>query len=178
MNSGEVGNAVQKFPNIPWIKNDLVKQAVVFLLGAGLVALAVRIFYYAIFPWVLSFNLVFPPGVLTPWIEGWTAERDGIEIYVLYSLLFVCIGLSALFGFGLTFLSPRWRTVVLVIAALATLVHLGSLSFTPPLLSRLTCFGLLYLRHCLRFPSPCGGGFRSVWAWCWRYLYCCRCVSS
>lgn len=73
-----------------------IKQLGQLLLIAAVVTFLARTFYFLIFPWVLSFNLAFRPGELTPWIENWTNERDGIEIYVVYILVFAIIALSAL----------------------------------------------------------------------------------
>ncbi|MFN4212158.1 MAG: hypothetical protein ACK4G5_16445, partial [Devosia sp.] len=88
----------------------------VLLVGGTAISLAVRDYYYHIFAWVLTFNLIFEPGVLTPWIGGWTNERDGIEIYVVYALIFAIIGLTGVLMVLMAFLRPAWLRWLLLAA--------------------------------------------------------------
>jgi len=39
---------------------------------------------------------MYPNGTLTPWIQRWTVERDGIEIYVLYGGMFLILAVVAI----------------------------------------------------------------------------------
>lgn len=107
------------------------------LTGLAIIAAAVvyafRSLYYLIFPWILSKNLIYPSGTLTPWIEGWNAERDGIEIYVLYLWMFLIIGavmaLAALFRF----IPNKWvGGVLLAWALLFSYKLVAGVVFTPP----------------------------------------------
>lgn len=100
------------------------------LLGLILIAAAVvygfRGFYYRIFPWVLSKNVIYPSGTLTPWIAGWNAERDGIEIYVLYAFMFLIIAAVAMLVGLSRFVRNRWIGGVLLAYALSRAYKLVS----------------------------------------------------
>lgn len=73
--------------------------------------------YYTIFPWILSKNIVYPDGTLTPWMQAWARERDGIEIYVLYGVMF--LNMAALMGLTMIsrHLHNKWVDIVLIVGA-------------------------------------------------------------
>lgn len=75
---------------------DTILSALKIIFIAGTITLLFKNFYYEIFPWVLSKNVVFPAWEIAPWMLNWTRERDGIEIYVLYTLVLAIIGTSTL----------------------------------------------------------------------------------
>jgi hypothetical protein len=45
--------------------------------------------YYLLAPWIWSQNIPFKPEDLMPLVLEAAAEHDGIEIYVLYAMVFV-----------------------------------------------------------------------------------------
>ena len=109
--------------------------AIVLILFATAVVFVFHKFYYAIFPWVLSKNTVYPNGILTPWIQGWTAERDGIEIYVLYGGMFLILAAVAVLAMLSRQLHNKWIDVALIAGACVLIFKyaLGSgIVFTPP----------------------------------------------
>lgn len=75
-----------------WNYNDIIRLILITFTVTGIL----REFYFSISPWVLSQNKIYPKGVLTPWMERHNEARDGIEIYVLYILMFMSIGISAI----------------------------------------------------------------------------------
>lgn len=75
---------------------DTLLSALKIILISGAITFLFKSLYYEIFPWVLSKNIVFPAWDITPWMMSWTRERDGIEIYVLYVLMFAISAVSAL----------------------------------------------------------------------------------
>lgn len=75
----------------PAQKRQAFLAAIALVLFATAVVFGFHKIYYAIFPWILSENTVYPNGTLTPWMQAWAKERDGIEIYVLYGGMFLNI---------------------------------------------------------------------------------------
>jgi hypothetical protein len=106
---------MNKFPNLHIVLDDLRSKCFwsncykfLWLISiSSTVVYGFRKFYYHIFPWVLSKNIIYPPEALTPWIAGWNTERDGIEIYVLYVFIFLIILTTTLSIFVLKFLHNR-----------------------------------------------------------------------
>lgn len=105
------------------------------LLIAALVVFGARGFYYRIFPWVLSQNLIFPPGTLTPWIAEWNSERDGVEIYVLYAFMLLIIAAVTTLAGLFTFVRNKWLGGVLMayplLCAYRLLVGIGLIPTAP-----------------------------------------------
>ena len=98
-----------------------------------LATLLFRWLYYAIAPWVWSKNATYPPGTLAPYIEYWNAERDGIEIYVLYAGMFLIIS-SVFFLAAATKTLRHSHTTLAVAAAALALIAWNSepIVFTAP----------------------------------------------
>lgn len=63
--------------------------------------------YFQIAPWVQAQNLVPEPGTIVPWVVPFTAERDGLEVYVLYGLTLATVLLTVLSTAWL--LGGRWH---------------------------------------------------------------------
>jgi len=64
---------------------------------------------------IWSMNLKVNPNDLSPQIRGWLGERDGIETYALYILVFACIFLTILLIRSYDFLKLRNKIILLVI---------------------------------------------------------------
>lgn len=107
--------------------------SIMFVLVSAAITFGFRKFYYFIFPWVLSKNIIFPKGTLTPWIEAWSASRDGIEIYVLYVMMFLLIATMIAWINISKILVKKW--LIIGIASIAfwfsRKLWLG-IEFTPP----------------------------------------------
>lgn len=118
------------------------------ILIAATVVYGFRGFYYRIFPWVLSKNVIYPPGTLTPWIEGWNAERDGIEIYVLYALMFLIIVTVAMLAGLSRFVRNRWIGGVLLAYALSRAYRLVAGLGAPPSAESMSSLDAMLLLRC------------------------------
>lgn len=122
------------------LKNDLgyyhhLFIVTAFLFMSGAITFFFKKLYYKIFPWVLSKNVIFPEGTITPWIQSWAFERDGIEIYVLYIFMFLIIG--SVFSLGSVIFKFRTHKVLLglifsVALLLSSMLYLGGKFSAPP----------------------------------------------
>lgn len=131
-----------------WKIGSALFKLLELILIAGAVVYVFRGFYYRIFPWVLSKNVTYPPGTLTPWIEGWNAERDGIEIYVLYALMFLIIAAVAMLAGLSRFVRSRWISGVLLAFALMCAYKLVSGLGSPSSAESTTPLDVMLLFRC------------------------------
>jgi hypothetical protein len=117
----------------PGLRGQSLMAAIVLVLLSAGVAFGFREFYYAIFPWVLSKNIVYPPGALTPWILAHSSERDGIEIYVLYGMIFLNIAVVMVLVTLSRYLRNKWLDLALLAGTCLLSWKYGSgIVFTPP----------------------------------------------
>lgn len=64
--------------------SSLLEMAVIALAVAGLLYFG----YFQLALWIWSQNLPFSLGEITPWQQNYLGDRDGIELYALYALVF------------------------------------------------------------------------------------------
>lgn len=115
--------------------------------------------YYAIFPWILSKNTVYPEGTLTPWMQAWARERDGIEIYMLYGGMFLNMAAVMVLATFSRILRDKWVDAALIAGAgwLVYRCALGSgIVFTPPP-AELTASSSARIVYCSLFALLLGG---------------------
>ena len=89
--------------------------------------------YFQLAPWIWSKNLPIDQSDVTPWIAPFISERDGIELYALYVLMFLNLisvyGLSRVWD-SLSGVGARYFLVVPFVVACAFIVAIG---FHPPM---------------------------------------------
>ncbi len=101
-----------------------------------------KIFYlFSEFIW--SKNLNVDPDLLTSQVAGWVispGQRDGIETYVLYLLILVCILLSiflnSLFNFSLKMRKYKLVLFLSSLFILASYFYYSAIDFIPPMINR------------------------------------------
>ncbi len=71
-------------------QNKLTKLLCIFLISILATLICYHI-YYLLAPWIWSKNIKYSPGVVLPWISCWQFQKDGIEIYALYIMIFISI---------------------------------------------------------------------------------------
>lgn len=81
----------------------------------------------------------------TPWLRIWGEDRDGVEIYALYGLMF---GVMA-FTWGLAFLRNRFKSGIVnyalyLLAVIAALYFYADIGFHPPLLETGSFFQCIF----------------------------------
>jgi hypothetical protein len=90
--------------------------------------------YFLLAPWIWSQNLPFSHDKITSWILPWLEERDGVELYALYILMF----LNLFFVFALSHWWGRFAgrpiRYLLALPLFAVLcVFIRSIGFNPPM---------------------------------------------
>ncbi len=76
--------------NVSDKKNKPTKLLCIFLISILATLICYHI-YYLLAPWIWSKNIKYSPGVVLPWISCWQFQKDGIEIYALYIMIFISI---------------------------------------------------------------------------------------
>lgn len=118
--------------NFEWYDQRFQSFLLIFFYSAA-ITFYIRKLYYRIFPWVLSKNVIFPIGKITPWIQNWQAQRDGIEIYVLYTFIFLIMALLLIFVGIIKAINNKWINVLIVVGGFLAFSALCKLIiFTPP----------------------------------------------
>lgn len=105
-----------------------------FALVSGAVTAIAHWLYFLAAPWIWSQNLAVDPQDTTPWIRMWLKEHDGVEMYALYGLMFVCIMVTAV-GARLWHWVENRTTYFGVLAVLAVLTgwYVQAVGFVLPL---------------------------------------------
>jgi hypothetical protein len=107
------------------------------LLGIAVLATAIAgMLYFAYFqlaPWIWSQNLPFRPEEIAVWQLLWLDDRDGIELYALYVLMFVDLFLVYILSCGWHRLSERYARYFLILPTVVACVFFASIGFHPPM---------------------------------------------
>ena len=109
------------------------------LLEITVLATAVAgLLYYGFFllaPWIWSQNLPFRPEEIAVWQLLWLEDRDGIELYALYILMFLDLFLLYALSFGWQRLAGRRALYFLFFPAILACAYIISIGFHPPMSS-------------------------------------------
>ena len=108
--------------------SDLLKLAILATAIAGLLYFA----YFQLAPWIWSKNLPIRPGDITPWFLQWIVERDGIELYALYVLMFLDLFLVFLLCYGWQRIAGKTGRYFLVLPIAVACAFIASVGFHPP----------------------------------------------
>lgn len=110
---------------------DLLEMTVLATAIAGLLYFW---YFLQLAPWIWSQNLPFKPVEITPWILPWLEDRDGIELYALYALMF----LNLFFIYSLScgwnrFAGKPVRYLLALPLVAEACAFIGSIGFQPPM---------------------------------------------
>lgn len=112
---------------------DILEITLIATAGAGLLYFC----YFQLTPWIWSQNIPVQPQELMPWLHHWLLddkERDGIELYALYALMFLDL-------FFICILSREWdrfssKSVLYLLAlplVAISIAFINSIGFQPPM---------------------------------------------
>lgn len=118
-------NSFTKTVNLSFSEILLIPSAVLALL---------HFCYFQLAPYIWAQSEPIPTPRFTPWVRGFSLERDGVEVYALYGLMFTAIILTT----NLTACYPKvtaktWRYSINTSVLLATCTYFAALGFQPPM---------------------------------------------
>ncbi len=109
---------------------DLLEMSVLATAIAGLLYFG----YFQLAPWIWSQSLPFKPAEIMLWVLPLMDERDGIELYALYSLMFLDLIFVTALAYGWNKLagSPA-RYFLLALPLVVACAFIGAIGFHPPM---------------------------------------------
>ena len=108
---------------------DMLKMTVLVTAVAGLLYFG----YFQLAPWIWSQNLPFRPEDITLWQFSWVEDRDGIELYALYALMFFNLFFAYALTCGWNRFKGRPSRYFLVLPLAVACWFIGSIGFHPPM---------------------------------------------
>jgi len=132
-----VSNGIDLNQKVSYVKPDSIRDLLEITLIATATAGLFYFLYFQLAPWIWKQNLPFKSEDVLPWILSWLVvetERDGVELYALYSLVFLNL-------FFVSALSCGWKRIagkpirnLLALPLVAVSVaFLYSIGFHPPM---------------------------------------------
>lgn len=122
---------------------DLLRQ---FFIASAVTCIFYVLFYhYSHAIWTL--NMVKPSPEFTPWIRPWILEHDGIEVYILYAMMFGAIAVVALFNYIFIKIDRKTiKNIAYFFIVLFSFYFYSQIWFNPPLpASKLWPEGLFFM---------------------------------
>lgn len=89
--------------------------------------------YFQLAPWIWSQNVPINPEEITPWTLPWIYERDGIELYALYVLMFLNLLCAFALNCGWGRLAGRPARYFLFLPLVVACAFIGAIGFYPPM---------------------------------------------
>jgi hypothetical protein len=89
--------------------------------------------YFQLAPWIWNQNLPIKPEEITPWVLPWMGERDGIELYALYALMFINLLCAFALTYGWQRIAGKSARYLLVLPLVVACAFIGSIGFHPPM---------------------------------------------
>lgn len=108
---------------------DLLGMMVIATAIAGLLYFG----YFQLAPWIWGQNLPFRPEDITVWQLLWMEDRDGIELYALYVLMFFDLLLVFSLSSGWHRLTGKPAIYFLFLPVVVACMFFGSIGFHPPM---------------------------------------------
>ena len=108
---------------------DLLEMTLLATAVAGLLYFG----YFQLAPWIWSQNLPIKPEDLTPMIRPALEERDGIELYALYTLMFINLLCAFALTYGWQRIAGKSARYLLVFPLAVACAFIGSIGFHPPM---------------------------------------------
>ncbi|MDO8813400.1 MAG: hypothetical protein Q7J38_15400 [Gallionella sp.] len=117
-----------------YVKSDGIRDILEITLLATATAGLLYFWYFQLSPWIWRQNLPFKPDEITPWVLPMLDGRDGIELYVLYALMFLNLLFIYALGRGWSRFAgkPERHFLVLPLVAIS-FAFLYSIGFQPPM---------------------------------------------
>ena len=119
--------------NLPDARSDSTWRLLEFAVLATAVAGLLYFGYFQLAPWIWSQNLPFKPEEITPWVLPWMGERDGIELYALYALMFINLLSAFALTYGWQRIAGKSARYLLVFPLVVACAFIGSIGFHPPM---------------------------------------------
>lgn len=109
---------------------DILEMTLIATAAAGLLYFC----YFQLTPWIWSQNMPFNRKDVVPWVLPWLEERDGIELYALYILMFLDLFLIYALSRGWSRFAgnPARHFLVLALAAVS-FAFIYTIGFQPPM---------------------------------------------
>ena len=108
---------------------DILEMTVLATAVAGLLYFA----YFQLAPWIWSQNQPFRPEEIAVWQLLWLDDRDGIELYALYVLMFIDLFLVYILSRGWHRLAGRRARYFLILPIMVACMFFASIGFHPPM---------------------------------------------
>ena len=108
---------------------SLLEIAVLATAVAGLLYFG----YFQLAPWIWSQSLPFKPEEMTLWVLPQMGERDGIELYALYALMFINLLSAFALTYGWQRMAGKSAHYLLVFPFVVACAFIGSVGFHPPM---------------------------------------------
>ena len=115
------------------VKSDSALDLLEMTLLATAVAGLLYFGYFQLAPWIWSQNLPIKPEDLTPMIRPAFEERDGIELYALYALMFINLLSAFALAYGWQRIAGKSARYLLVFPLVVACAFIGSIGFHPPM---------------------------------------------
>lgn len=132
-----MSNEIDSNRKVSDVKSDNVLDILEITLLATASAGLLYFCYFQLSPWIWSQNILVRPEELMPWLHHWLlddSERDGIELYALYVLMFF----NLLFIYALSrgwsrFLDKPVRYLLALPLVAISFAFIQSIGFQPPM---------------------------------------------
>jgi hypothetical protein len=126
-------NEVESNLNATQVKSNSVLGMLEMIILATAAAGLLYFGYFQLAPWIWSQNLPFKPEEITPWILPWMGERDGIELYALYALMFINLffALSLILGWSRHIKKASNYFLIFPLGLAAAFIY--AIGFNPPM---------------------------------------------
>ncbi len=108
---------------------ELLEMTVLATAVAGLLYFG----YFQLAPWIWSQNLPFRPDEIAVWQFLWLEDRDGIELYALYALMFLNLIIVYVLSCEWRRLAGKLTSYFLAIPFAVAGAYISSIGFHPPM---------------------------------------------
>lgn len=117
-----------------YVKSDGIQGIFEIILMATVAAALLYFWYFQLAPWIWSQNLPFKREEIVPWQLPWLNERDGVELYALYALMFLDLLLIYALSRGWGVLQEAHVRYLLALPlAAVSIAFIHSIGFQPPM---------------------------------------------
>lgn len=117
-----------------YVKSDGIQGIFEIILMATVAAALLYFWYFQLAPWIWSQNLPFKREEILPWQLPWLNERDGVELYALYALMFLDLLIIYALSRGWSrFASKHVRYLLALPLAAVSIAFIHSIGFQPPM---------------------------------------------
>lgn len=108
---------------------DLLKIALV----AGAIAGILYFGYFLLAPWIWNQNQPFRPDEIAVWQLLWLEDRDGVELYALYVLMFLDLFLVCFLSSKVSAFAGGYNRIFYILSIALVCAYFGAIGFNPPM---------------------------------------------